>query len=202
MRKLDLTGQRFGKLVVIERKPIVENGKVITGQWLCQCDCGKTTVVKTSNLTIGKTKSCGCIQYQNRHKGIGKTHGLSKTPLYHLWLKIKERCYQPSTAYDKTLYKDRNIKMCDEWLHDFKAFYDWALANGYKYEKGIGGRNKWTIDRIDNNKGYEPSNCRFVDMKVQCSNRRHKSKQGTMKPLTQIKLHYGYSRKEKLCQTN
>ena len=91
-----------------------------------------------------------------------KTHGLSYHPLFSRWLKIKDRCLKPNNpSYPH--YGGRGITMCDEWKNDFKAFYDWCMANGYA--------PNLTIDRIDNNGNYEPSNCRFVDMYVQANNK-------------------------------
>ncbi len=103
-----------------------------------------------------------------------KTHGLSSKcgRLYPLWKSIKYRCYC-KTAKDYSNYGGRGIKMCDEWKNDFKAFHDWAIENGYKEEKTDKGLNVLTIDRIDVNGNYEPSNCRFVTNKEQAKNKRN-----------------------------
>lgn len=103
-----------------------------------------------------------------------KTHGLSGIcgRLYPLWKSIKYRCYTP-TSKDYPRYGGRGIFMCDEWKNDFPTFYRWALDNGYKEEKTDKGLNILTIDRIDVNGNYEPSNCRFVTNLVQAQNRRN-----------------------------
>ena len=158
----DLTGQRFGRLVVLRRDQNDRNGKAT---WRCQCDCGKEVVVVGANLRTGDTKSCGCMHYEFI-RNLNVTHGYSKTRLYKVWAHMKERCYNPSNKnYDR--YGMRGITICDEWLQDFLKFREWAMANGYDESAPKG---QCTIDRIDNNKGYSPDNCRWVDMKTQLSN--------------------------------
>ena len=149
----DLTGMRFGRLIAIKY--------VGKSRWLCKCDCGGTKVTRASSLKSGYTKSCGCI-------GGHTTHGLSHTRLYQTWCNMKSRCYREgSTHYAH--YGGRGIKMCDEWKNDFKAFYDWAMANGYD-PKARG--HELTIDRIDVDGDYTPDNCRWTDASTQCRNRR------------------------------
>lgn len=152
--KIDMTGKKFGKLTAIERAP---NGKHNEVMWKCKCDCGKYHVVEGYKLRIGHTTSCGCAK-----KGINSTHKMSHTRIYQEWAHMKQRCFYPnSIGWEK--YGGRGITVCDEWQHDFKAFYDWAMANGYS--------NELTLDRIDNDKGYCPENCRWTTMKEQISNR-------------------------------
>lgn len=99
------------------------------------------------------------------------THGETKTHLYKVWAKMKQRCYDINSDKYK-LYGGRGIKVCNEWKNDFISFRNWALSNGYIDEKLPNGFNKWTIDRIDVNGDYEPSNCRWVTQKTQCNNQR------------------------------
>lgn len=149
MKPFDLTNHTFGKLIAV-RSERTSNGQY---GWLCQCECGNTIIARTTDLTRGHTKSCGCT----------RTHGLSKTPLYDAWYNIVRRCcIKSSKDYDR--YGGRGITICDEWK-DYSKFYEWAIANGY--EEGL------TIDRINNKEGYNPSNCRFVTMKVQERNKRN-----------------------------
>ena len=164
MRFIDLTGQRFGKLTVIKRSENKEyqNCRQTHVQFLCQCDCGNKVVVTSNNLRTGHTQSCGCEKIQlvvNR----SKKHGMTNTRLYGVWNTMRQRCLNPNNHKYKN-YGGRGIKVCDEWLHDFMAFYDWSMDNGYK--PGL------TIDRINNDGNYEPNNCRWTTMKVQNNNRR------------------------------
>ena len=159
----DLTGMKFGKLTVIEKAGY----KNRNSQWLCECECGNTTVVGKGRLTSGTTKSCGCLKHR---PAVNRTHGKSKTRLYYVWRNMMNRCYNDKVS-DYYNYGGRGIKMCDEWLgkDGFQNFHDWAMANGYDPEAK---RGVTTLDRIDSDGNYEPSNCRWVDGKAQANNKR------------------------------
>ena len=171
--KVDLTGKRFGRLVVLEQAEyhIDKKGRK-TKMWKCKCDCGNETIVRHGGLQKGTTTSCGCF-HKEIVGSLNRSHGLSANcgRLYPLWKSIKYRCYNINSK-DYARYGGRGIVMCDEWINDFQSFYDWAIANGYKEEKTDKGLNILTIDRIDVNGNYEPSNCRFVTNDVQAKNKR------------------------------
>ena len=154
---IDLTGQRFGRLTVVCR---VENGPA-GSRWLCKCDCGGETTAYGSDLRSGHSSSCGCLRKERILNSITK-HGCRHTTLYHRWLDMKNRCYNPKASrYER--YGGRGITVCNGWRNSFEAFRDWALANGYS--------DDLSIDRTDPNGNYCPENCRWVSMKVQAKNK-------------------------------
>lgn len=153
-----LVGEKFGRLTVISNTGKRKGGKVI---WLCRCDCGNLTEVMTCNLNMNKknsTQSCGCLRLEKHTK-----HNLSHTNLYKILVSIKGRCKNPKNQ-NYFRYGGRGINLCEQWDGEdgYETFYKWALENGYK--EGL------SIDRIDNNKGYFPENCRWVSQKTQMNN--------------------------------
>lgn len=159
----DMTGKRFGRLVVINRVGSDTQG---LATWFCRCDCGRNCVVSGAAMRKGNTKSCGCLHDEGA-RIRRTTHGKSSTRLNGIWTMMKQRCYNPSNKnYNR--YGGRGITVCDEWLHNFQAFYEWAIANGYDENAPTG---QCTIDRIDNDKGYDPDNCRFITIQEQQHNK-------------------------------
>ena len=158
--KNDLMGRRFGRLVVVG----IDDRGVKRTYYFCQCDCGNTKSVRSDGLLSGAVQSCGCMKREQDRENLtaNHKHKMSHTRPYEIWQGMKKRCYnQHDARYDR--YGGRGITVCDEWRNDFKAFYKWALENGYA--------DNLTIDRIDNDKGYSPDNCRWADAETQCRNR-------------------------------
>lgn len=148
---IDLTNKRFGKWTVLHRFNNHNRHDKRT-LWTCQCECGNIKNIDGYTLRTGQSLSCGCSK-----------DGHSKTRLYSIWIGIKDRttCEKRPRAKD---YINRGITMCDKW-NDWEVFKNWAINNGYSEDL--------SIDRIDNNKGYYPENCRWVNAKVQSQNKRN-----------------------------
>lgn len=154
-------GRKYGRLHVI-RKDVDNQGKSI--KYICKCECGNEVSVIRENLIKGHTRSCGCLKEEIIKAGAHKIHGMSKTRIYRIWKDMRRRCNNPSRInYHR--YGGRGINVCEDWNTNFVAFYDWAMNNGYQ--------DNLSIDRIDNDAGYYPNNCRWVSNTTQANNRRN-----------------------------
>lgn len=151
----DLTGQRFSRLLVLERKGSNKSG---CARWSCLCDCGKETVADMHNLTNGYTRSCGCLKRESL-----TTHGMHLHKIYNVWSQMKNRCDSPSSACFSD-YGGRGISYDPHW----GIFENFLKDMSDSYEEHL------TLDRIDNNKGYSKENCRWTTASVQNRNRRKK----------------------------
>jgi hypothetical protein len=170
-------GEQFGKLTALEHVSTAKNG---AAYWSLICDCGNKTTVRASHLRAGDIYSCGCV-LKNRLR----THGLTHTPIYVVWQNMRNRCYKKTNnSYED--YGARGITVCDRWKNSFENFYS---------DMGDIPAGK-SIDRIDNNKGYSPENCKWSTRLEQQSNRRSNVRvayRGVEKTLQEWAREFGFS---------
>lgn len=165
MSVVNLTGQRFGRLVVVGKStPYISPGGCKKSRWDCMCICGEKTIAMTADLLSGHTSSCGCYQKEMTSKAL-KTHGMRHTKIYHVWQSMKDRCQNPKNKR-YTDWGARGIRVCDEWEDDFQAFYDHVSRLPHFGEEG------YSLDRINNDGNYEPGNVRWATVKEQNQNQR------------------------------
>jgi hypothetical protein len=156
-RRLDLTGKKFGRLLVIGLSRVAKNSTY----WRCRCDCGEDFVTKGYPMSRGKTVSCGCAKRERLGK-LNKTHGLSHTREFRIWAGMLTRCTNPNASHYEN-YGGRGITVCDRWLESFESFLS---------DMGMAPSTSHSVERRDNEKGYEPGNCCWVHQSEQARNRR------------------------------
>jgi len=208
VRRIDLTGQTFGRFTVISFAHVGKDGH---SHWLCQCNCGNQLTVGYSGLKQGITLSCGCLRKETTALTSFK-HGDSKVGkrkrLYRIWMGLRSRCNNMHSN-DYNLYGGRGVTVCESW-NIYENFRSWALANGYN--------DDLSIDRIDTNLGYSPENCRWVVDLVQANNKRSNLKitafgktrtasewgrlLGINAPTIRLRVHQGFSPEESLSKIN
>lgn len=160
MRRIEInTGMRYGGLTVIKEV----SQKKQRRRFLCICDCGNNKECDLIKLTTGKARDCGCIKKLNATIRATK-HGDSNSRLYRIYNHMKARCYN-SKKPDFKHYGGRGIEVCQEWLHSYESFRDWALSHGYV--------DNLSIEREDVDGNYGPENCKWIPLSLQNSNKRN-----------------------------
>lgn len=190
--KKTIIGNKYNRLKVISYHHSDSRNQ---SYYLCKCDCGNEKIIRRSHLVSGKIKSCGCYKLEvSSRSGEVKSykHGKSRTRLYKVFRDMKTRCYN-SNSPDYKNYGMKGVKICEEWLQDYLIFEKWAIENGYDENapKGI-----CTIDRINVNGNYEPSNCRWVSITEQNKNKSYRTTKLDVNILEEIKKYPNMKRKE------
>lgn len=160
MSFIDISGQRFGRLTVIERDYEVKPHTRQRTFWHCVCDCGKKFSAESRNLRRGDYQSCGCFQKDGARQRL-TTHGMTNTKVFRIWQGMQARCYNPNNK-KFPIYGGRGIKVCDRWLESFENFFA-DMGHPQPHE---------SIDRMNNDGDYCPENCRWTDNKTQQRNTR------------------------------
>ena len=181
--KYNLLWQKFGRLTVIESAGANSHREHL---WKCKCECGNEKIINAYALVSGHTKSCGCLAIDTS-RILNTKHGERDSRLYRIYTNMKSRCYKENSSNYK-YYGGRGIRVCEEWLGKDGAynFCKWAKSNGYS--------DNLTLDRIDNNAEYSPSNCRWITWKQQQNNKRNNVKfsyKGQTKTMAEWADHYG-----------
>jgi hypothetical protein len=185
-----LIGEKYNRLTIVRfSEPLKHSDGFLRTRVLAECECGNERVLLLSDVLKGRIISCGCAQRDFvKNATHRRTHGVTRTRLYQVWVDMKRRCYNPkSVSYSN--YGGRGIEICSEWIRNPSLFFHWAKQNGYG--------DTLEIDRINVNAGYSPINCRFVTRKINSDNKRCSFKitfNGETKTVTQWSSILGVSR--------